>query len=170
MRKGLLFIGWCIYAIFGFARSLKRSYRGLSMSLRFAFAARLTVFLAALLTINLGCVAFAQSPTGTIRGTVLDPTGAEVGGATITLTNLATNTSQTATTDKAGRYILNFVPPGTYTETASVAGFRTAKQNNIIVELAVETPVDFKLQVGTVSSEVEVTSTTPPLETSSSNI
>jgi hypothetical protein len=140
MRKYLLFIGWFMPAAF------------------------------VLLTINPGCVAFGQSPTGTIRGTVIDPTGAQVGGATITLTNLATNASQTATTDNAGRYILNFVPPGTYSETASAAGFRTAKQNNIIVEIAVDRPVDFKLEVGLVSSQVEVTSTTPPLETSSSNV
>jgi hypothetical protein len=170
MRRGLLFIGLCMPAIFRFAQSTKRTCRGLSSSLRLASAAPLTVFFSGLLIINLGGIALAQSPTGTIRGTVLDPTGATVPGATITLTNQATNSSQTATTDGAGRYILNFVPPGTYTETASVAGFRTAKQNNIIVEVAVDRPVDFKLEVGLVSSQVEVTSTTPPLETSSSNI
>ena len=170
MRKYLLFIGRFMPAAFGFAQSPKGTCRKLSSTLRLAFAAPLALFFAALLTINPGSVAFAQSPTGTIRGTVIDPTGAQVAGATITLTNLATNASQTATTDNAGRYILNFVPPGTYTETVSAAGFRTAKQNNIIVEMAVDRPVDFKLEVGLVSSQVEVTSTTPPLETSSSNI
>jgi Carboxypeptidase regulatory-like domain len=170
MRKHLLFIGWFMPAAFGFAQSAKRTNRKFSSSLRLAFAGPLALFFAGLLIINFGSVAFAQSPTGTIRGTVIDPTGAQVGGATITLTNVATNASQTATTDNAGRYILNFVPPGTYSETASAAGFRTAKQNNIIVEIAVDRPVDFKLEVGLVSSQVEVTSTTPPLETSSSNI
>src|ERR1700722_14466040 len=169
MRKHQLFIGWFMPAAFGFAQSSKGTNRKLSSSLRPAFAAPLALVFAALLTINPGSVAFAQSPTGTIRGTVIDPTGAQVGGATIALTNVATNASQTATTDNAGRYILNFVPPGTYSETASAAGFRTAKQNNIIVEIAVDRPVDFKLEVGLVSSQVEVTSTAPPLETSSSN-
>src|ERR1700761_1485365 len=73
--------------------------------------------------LTLATIAFAQSPTGTIRGTVVDPTGAAVPGASINLTNLATSQIQSAKTDNAGRYILNFVPPGTYSETVTAAGF-----------------------------------------------
>jgi hypothetical protein len=123
-----------------------------------------------LLTASLGHVPFGQSPKGTIPGTVVDPTSAAVSGAAITLTTLATTQTQTATTDDAGRYILNLIPRGTYSETVAANGFQTAKQNNIISDISVHTPVDFKLGVGQVSSQVEVVTTTPPLETSWSNV
>ena len=65
MRKHLLFIGWLMPVALGRAQSPKGTCRELSSYLRIAFATPLAVFLAGLLIINLGCVAFAQSPTGT---------------------------------------------------------------------------------------------------------
>jgi hypothetical protein len=111
---------------------------------------------------------FAQSPTGTIRGTVVDPSGAAVAGTTITVTNMDTSESQVVNSDGEGRYIFPLVPPGTYSVTAAAHGFKTAKQDNVIVEIAVGRPVDFNLTVGETSSQVQVTATTPPLETNSS--
>src|ERR1700733_170647 len=57
----------------------------------------------------------AQSITsGDVTGTVTDPTGAAIPGATVTLTNVNTNTSQQATTNNDGSYRFAFVPPGAY--------------------------------------------------------
>src|SRR5438270_13642357 len=60
--------------------------------------------------------------TGTITGTVTDPSGAAVAGATVTLTNLAKSTSRTATTNETGRYVLANVGAGTYTLKISKSG------------------------------------------------
>lgn len=118
----------------------------------------------------LAAVGFAQSPTGTIRGTVSDASGAVIGGATISIQNAQTNETKTTTSDSAGRYIVNFVQPAIYTVTATARGFQPQKQNNVVVQVSVGRPVDFALNVGKVSESVEVTSTTAPLETSTSTV
>ncbi|WP_260315418.1 TonB-dependent receptor [Silvibacterium bohemicum] len=116
------------------------------------------------------CLGFAQSPTGTIRGTVLDRSGAVIAKATITITNVQTNETKTTQSDNEGRYILNFVQPAVYTVTATASGFGTEKQDNVVVEVSVGRPVDFTLGVAQLSQKIEVTSTTPPLETSTSAV
>jgi len=90
---------------------------------------------------------FAQSPTGTIRGTVTDGSGAVIPSATLTITNTQTNESRTTQTDADGRYIFNLVQPAVYTETVTAAGFESSKQENVVVEISVGRPVDFTLTV-----------------------
>jgi hypothetical protein len=112
----------------------------------------------------------AQSPTGTIRGTILDSSGAVIPNATVTITNTQTNEAKTTNTDGEGRYIINFVQPATYSATATASGFESEKQNNIVVQVSVGVPVDFKLPVANVATKVEVTSTTPALESTTSSV
>jgi len=69
-----------------------------------------------------------------------------------------------------GRYIINFVQPSIYSATASASGFESAKQNNIIIEISVGRSIDFALRVAQISQKIEVTSTTPPLETATSTV
>ncbi len=114
--------------------------------------------------------AFAQSPTGTIRGTVLDASGAAIPNATVTVTNTATNEAKVAQTDSQGRYIINFVQPATYSASATAPGFETEKQNNIVVQISVGVPVEFSMHVANVSQNVQVNSTTPPLDTNTSSV
>ena len=59
----------------------------------------------------LGGLAMAQTPTGTIQGSITDSTGATIQDATVTVSNNATNESHTVTSDPSGRFILPFVPP-----------------------------------------------------------
>lgn len=118
----------------------------------------------------LASIGFAQSPTGTIRGTVTDSSGAVVHGASISITNVQTNEARTAISDDSGRYIVNFVQPAVYSVTASASGFETQKQNNVVVQVSVGRPVDFVLNVAKLSESVEVTSTTAPLETNTSTV
>jgi hypothetical protein len=61
----------------------------------------------------LGGLAWAQTPTGTIQGSITDSTGAAIPAATVTVSNNATNESHTVMSDPSGRFILPFVPPGT---------------------------------------------------------
>src|SRR5262245_25035233 len=71
---------------------------------------------------------FAQTAsTGTVAGTVTDPSGGAVVGATITLADNATGSSRTAVTNETGRYILVDIPSGTYSLTVSKTGFRVSK-------------------------------------------
>lgn len=74
---------------------------------------------------------FAQSTnTGTVVGTVTDPTGAVLSGATVALTDVTTNAPRTTTTNAAGRYIFVDVNPGVYNVSVSKSGFSTTKAQN----------------------------------------
>ena len=58
--------------------------------------------------------AFAQQGTSTVRGTVADPNGNVVSGASVTLTNLGTAATRTTTTSEAGVFVFDFIPVGDY--------------------------------------------------------
>src|SRR5256884_4976396 len=68
----------------------------------------------------------AQIITGEITGTVTDPSGAAVPGATVTATCTATNASRTATTGNSGSYVLSNLPPCLYNLSVSAQGFKTS--------------------------------------------
>ena len=109
--------------------------------------------------------AFAQTPTGTISGVVQDASGATVPNATVTVTNTATNVSQTLKTDPQGRYSQAFLNPGQYQVKVVAQGFTPAEQQDITVDVAQTHPVDFNLSVGSDTTSVMVQSTTPALQT-----
>ncbi len=102
----------------------------------------------------------AQVGTSTVRGTIVDPQGGAVSGATVTLTNAETNLARTQTTDQSGNYIFAAVPPGTYRVDAEASGFKKVTINE--VRALVDTPSDInaQLEVGNVSEVVSVTSNT----------
>src|SRR5215813_6547676 len=68
----------------------------------------------------------AQSPRGTILGTVRDTTGAVLPGVTVTVTNLGTNISQSFITDETGTYVVTALLPGQYHVAAELTGFKRA--------------------------------------------
>lgn len=110
--------------------------------------------------------AFAQSTvTGGIIGKVVDPQGAVVPNATITVTNVGTNAVSTVTTTDDGTYRVSNLQPGTYRVETTVSGFAPAKADNIIVEVGRNTTVDIPLVVGQASAEVIVTSEAPVINT-----
>jgi Carboxypeptidase regulatory-like domain len=98
---------------------------------------------------------FAQNATTSVRGTVTDPTGAMVPGATVTLVNKATGQTLTATAQSSGEYQLQQIPPAKYTITATASGFgNTTKE----VELLVNQPatINFALSLQTQATVVDV--------------
>jgi hypothetical protein len=109
--------------------------------------------------------AFAQTPTGTISGVVEDSTGAAVPNATVTVTNTATNVTQTLKTDGEGRYTQGFLNPGQYQVKVTATGFTPTEQDGITVDVAQSHPVDFSLKVGSEGANVIVQATTPALQT-----
>ena len=110
---------------------------------------------------------FAQSTvTGGIHGSVSDPQGGVVPNATVTVTNIGTNNTVTATTNNDGGYRVTNLQPGTYRIETTVTGFAPARADNIIVEVGQSTPVDIPLVLGTATAEVNVTAEAPVVNTS----
>src|SRR5690348_9264915 len=114
--------------------------------------------------------AWAQGAVGTLNGTVMDPSGAVVPGATVIATNTSTGVASKTTTTSAGAYTLPYLPYGTYSIKASAAGFQTAESSNIILRVAQVLTVNMRLSVGQVTQQVEVSSTPELLETGSAEI
>jgi hypothetical protein len=112
----------------------------------------------------------AQGPVGTLTGTILDPSGAIVPGATVVAVNNATGVESRTTSTSGGAYTLPYLPAGTYTIRVSAPGFRTSTAENVILRVAQDLTVNISLEVGTVSQNVTVSDQPPLLETSKAEI
>jgi hypothetical protein len=99
--------------------------------------------------------------SASIRGVVTDASGAPVAQATVRTKNLETEVTRTTSADDAGRYLVFALPVGKYEVRISKSGFQDAVQSGIILVVGEEASVDLRLQVGTVKSEVNVTSDAP---------
>ncbi|HYM09212.1 MAG TPA: carboxypeptidase regulatory-like domain-containing protein [Bryobacterales bacterium] len=119
-----------------------------------------------LLALSFAGALFAQSERGTITGTVLDPSGAVVPGARITVTNTATNVaSQTVGTD-SGDYTAANLPVGQYSIRVEKEGFKPAVVSGVTINAATTMRVNVTLEVGTSQQTVEVTAEAQQLQTS----
>jgi hypothetical protein len=108
--------------------------------------------------------------SGVIQGTILDPTGAVIPGATITATNVATGVKTIRTTTNGGLYVLSPMPPGEYTVSASASGFQILVQEHVVVNGLQVVGLNLTLKVGTATQEVTVTAAPPALETSNGTL
>ncbi|MFY9744389.1 MAG: carboxypeptidase-like regulatory domain-containing protein, partial [Candidatus Sulfotelmatobacter sp.] len=130
----------------------------------------------ALVLLTVACLActlpvWAQSTSsGTVAGTITDPSGAVVAGATVSLTDTATNVSRAATTNAAGRYYYADVTPGTYTVTVTKAGFSTEKAQNEVVQVGLALTANLVLQVGGTNVVVEVSTVGNELQTMNATV
>ena len=123
------------------------------MPKRFLF---LTFFVVSLFVV-VSTIALAQSITsGDITGTVTDPSNAATPNATVTLTNVNTNATQTTLTTQQGTYRFAFVPPGTYSVTVKATGFQSQQRTGIVVTPGQPAVADMRLQLATASQTVEV--------------
>ncbi|HUS20122.1 MAG TPA: TonB-dependent receptor [Terriglobales bacterium] len=106
---------------------------------------------------------WGQGGTSTIRGTVTDPQGSIVPGATVTITNAATGFSRTQKSTASASFSFELIPPGDYKVQTEAPGFKKSVSN---VQAAVGAPTDVpvKLEVGSVSETVEVTATGASVE------
>lgn len=109
-------------------------------------------------------VAQTQSTTGTIQGTVSDPNGAAVAGATVDIKNIDTNFTRNLSTDEDGRFVALSLPPGRYTLTVSKQGFSTlvVERADLTVGQALNLPLSMK--VSGVEERVTITAT-PTVDT-----
>jgi hypothetical protein len=101
--------------------------------------------------------ASAQTIVGRISGTVTDQQGAVIPGATVTITNEATDVKRTLTADDSGFYVATNLPIGNYTVTAEHAGFKMGQKTGNALIADGRLSVDFELEPGAVSERVTVT-------------
>ncbi len=101
--------------------------------------------------------AFGQvSINGSLRGHVSDSGNAAIAGATLTLTNAATATTQTTASDSGGEYRFTLVAPGTYTLSVARDGFKRAQRENIVIAVNEHVVWDVALDVGLVNETVTI--------------
>ncbi len=110
-----------------------------------------------ILLLLLAAVAGAQEITGTITGTVKDPTGAVIPNATVTLINTNTNVVvRTLKTDMSGEYVAPLLPIGTYTLVGEAPGFQKTSTTKVVLNVNDKLTMNFTLQVGAAGTEVTV--------------
>ena len=119
-------------------------------------ASRFSSRLAVAILFCAGGSLLAQSDKGTIVGSVADSTGAIVANVTITAVNAATNLQRNTQTTEAGRFTIPELPAGSYSVSASFAGFKTHTQSGVTVEVSKTASLAIILQVGQTTDSVEV--------------
>jgi hypothetical protein len=130
---------------------------------------RLSYLIVSILTF--ASIAARADVTGSLSGTVHDPSQALVAGAQVTITNTQTNQSQTTTTDASGAYHFLALAAGTYKISVVAAGFRPySSSNEITVQVNDQLKLDIPLQVGTVAEEVDVSGSLVRVETESTQL
>ena len=112
--------------------------------------------LAVTLLLIAGCGAWAQTVTGSIRGTVVDPSGAAVTAAQVTAKDTNTGVVATTKTDRSGTYNFQSLVIGTYVVSAQKSGFSITSNTPFSLEIDQIAKIDMKLKVGDVSVTVEV--------------
>jgi hypothetical protein len=110
-------------------------------------------------------VANAQLYTGSIAGTITDPSGAVVPGVQVKATDEGKGYAFTGTTDSSGRYVIRQLPPATYTISATASGFTTERKTGIVIDVNQNSSVDFSLKVGAAAQVIDVTAGAVQLQT-----
>src|SRR4051812_8222336 len=129
----------------------------------------LKVSLTLLVVLTLATAAFTQTGTTSLRGTVMDPKGAVVPGATVKLSDPSRGFSREAATNDRGEYQFLQLPPSTYNITATAANVGTVSQKGL--QLLVSTPATVDLTIKlSASTTVEVTASAPIVNTTDATI
>jgi hypothetical protein len=123
------------------------------------------------LALSLVPAAFAQTDSGSVRGTVTDQQGRVVTDTQVTISNADVAYSRTVKTDSAGNYVFQSLPVGRYNlRVAGSQGFKSFEEKDIILHVNDNLTVDAKLAVGTTETTVEVTATGNQVELTSAEL
>jgi hypothetical protein len=106
---------------------------------------------------------FAQETTGSLQGTVKDPSGAILPGAKVTVSTPTLVGEKTELSDSKGYYHFSNLPPGAYTVVVDAPGFKTLKRSDLVLEVGHSPTLDLTLSIGSTSETVDVTAATAPL-------
>src|SRR5947209_13581124 len=123
--------------------------------------------LCALLALSLFLLgpSYGQAVTGSLVGVITDSSGAAIPNAKVTAIDTNTGISRTTNTSEAGNYNFSDLPPGTYTVSAEVTGFKRATRPNLDIVVNTTVRADLGLQPGQITETIEVTSEAPMLQT-----
>ena len=134
--------------------------------LRLAYKASLLFALALSIAINSpNACAQLQSINGSVRGIITDPTGAPIAGVTVTVKNLDTGFTRQVVTAGDGVYLSANLPIGTYSVATAASGFAPFTQSGVRLDAGSDVTISQQLKLGSVATEVEVTSDAPIIET-----
>jgi len=124
--------------------------------------------LVALLSMLVSTVAYCQTTSGSISGTVLDPQSATVANAKVSAQEHQQRFVVNMITDSSGRFVLPDLAPGTYSLTVEATGFKRLERSNIVLNANDKLTLgDIRLEVGSVTESVEVSTETVTLQTES---
>ena len=116
-----------------------------------------------------GLFAQGRLTAADIEGTVQDQTGAVVPGVTVTATNVATNQSRTAVTDKGGRYYIGALQPGIYAISAELSGFAPQNRKDVRLMIGQLADLNFTMRAG-VTDAVTVSARAPVVDTTETSV
>jgi hypothetical protein len=128
---------------------------------------RVLIALACLLGVTL---LRAQNTTGTITGTITDPTGSVVNQASVMIDNTDTSVSRTTVTDGSGNYTATLLPPGHYTVTVNKRGFKGSTAQGLTLQIDQILRVNATLSPGSVTESVTVNAEHLALDTDSPTV
>ncbi len=128
------------------------------------------ILIGGIAAIILTLAAAAQIATTTVTGTVNDPTGAAIPGATVTLVQAETNATQVVKTRQDGSYRAEFLPVGPYTIRAEASGFSALERKGVELTLASVAHIDLVLSVGSATQSVVVTADVPLVNLTSATL
>ena len=114
--------------------------------------------------------AIAQGITGSITGTVTDSTGASIPGATVTVTQISTNSVHTVTSSDVGSFTIPQLQPGDYSVKIDKANFKGYEQQHLVLAIDQVAQVNAALTAGSQGETVTVTSTAPVIQTEDSSV
>ena len=114
--------------------------------------------------------AVGQTDTGSIVGTVQDPSHAVIAGAQVDVTDTATNVTQTFKTNADGSYQALQLIPGAYSVKATFQGYSVGVRKNVTIDVQTRAQVDITLAVGSVQQQVDVSGTSQMLQTQSAEV
>jgi hypothetical protein len=118
------------------------------------------------LVLTAGAISTFSQGTQSISGTVKDPSGGAIPGATVTITQTDTGSVRTFTTDASGGYAVPNLAVGTYTVEVKATGFSTVVRSGIVLHVGDQPVVDVPMNVGSMAQTVEVASAVPTIDTS----
>src|SRR5215472_5303469 len=115
--------------------------------------------------------ALSQSAsTGALTGTVTDPSGAVISGATVSATNPATGQARSAATDTSGVYRISLLPPGNYSVRFSATGFKTVEVPSVTINVTETQTVSRALEVGSQTQQITVESNIETIQTQNATV
>ena len=123
-----------------------------------------------LIIVFCSALSFGQTAGARLEGIIKDPTGAIIPGVALTATNEKTNVSYASVSNESGFYVFVNLPPGSYRLSAELQGFKRHVSKGIELKVADTAALNIALEIGDVSTEVEVSAAAPLIDTTSSKI